>query len=181
VTTREEWTHDDYGNVLVHSEWGIVEGSNTLAGHDERVTTAGYLNDAEHWLLRRPFHTVVSDAANERLSESYTYYDGEPLKGLGLGQLGAAGAPTRTASWVAGDHFADTERLQRDAYGLVTATLDPLGARREIDYDPETHCFPVAERSYYGGRVLTLTAEYDLSLGVIRVCRDAAGAETRFT
>jgi len=32
-----------------------------------------------------------------------------------------------------------------------------------------------------GGRVLTLTAEYDLSLGVIRVYRDAAGAETRFT
>jgi hypothetical protein len=127
VATREEWTHDDYGNVLVHSEWGIVEGSNALAGHDERVTTTGYLNDADRWLLGRAFHTLVADVVGLRIGESYTYYDGEPFKGLGLGQLGAAGAPTRSASWVAGDHFADTERLQRDAYGLVTATSVRLG------------------------------------------------------
>jgi hypothetical protein len=97
VTTREEWTHDDYGNVLAHSEWGIVEGSNTLAGHDERITTTGYVNDADHWLLGRAFHTLT-DAVGLRIGESYTYYDGEPFKGLGLGQLGAAGAHTRTAS-----------------------------------------------------------------------------------
>jgi hypothetical protein len=168
-TTREEWTHDDYGNVLVHSEWGIVEGSNSLAGHDERITTTGYVNDADRWLLGRAFHTLVADAVGLRIGESYTYYDGEPFKGLGLGQLGAAGAPTRTASWVAGDHFADTERLQRDAYGLVVATLGPLGGRREIDYDSETHSFPMAERAFYGdGRALSFGADYDLAQGGAR-------------
>jgi hypothetical protein len=156
VTTREEWTHDDYGNVLVHSEWGIVEGSNTLAGHDERITTSGYLNDADRWLLGRAFHKLVADGAGERLSESYTYYDGEPFQGLGLGQLGTAGAPTRTVSWVAGDHFAETERLQRDEYGLVTATLDPLGARREVDYDPD------------GVRVLEVSLHQDGPRALIR-------------
>ena len=32
VITREEWTYDEYQNVLAHSEWGIVEGTNLLAG-----------------------------------------------------------------------------------------------------------------------------------------------------
>ena len=54
VTTREEWTYDDYGGVLVHSDWGVVEGTNFLAGGDERITTTDYAHDTNRWLLARP-------------------------------------------------------------------------------------------------------------------------------
>jgi len=185
VTTREEWTYDDYGNVTKHWEWGIVDPtadatSGVLASHDERITTSEYANDANTWLLGRATRTAVTDAAGAVLSDTRTYYDGEPFVGLPHGQLGAAGAPTRTESWVSGDRWAQTERVQHDEYGLVTATLDPLGARREIDYDPETHTFPIAERAFYGDRVLTFAAEYDLAQGLITTYRDPAGSETTF-
>ena len=54
VTTREEWTYDDYGGVLVHSDWGVVEGTNFLAGGDERITTTDYANDTNRWLWPVP-------------------------------------------------------------------------------------------------------------------------------
>jgi RHS repeat-associated protein len=182
VTTRENWEYDDFGNVTDHWEWGIVQGEDLLSGHDERITTTTYAkpDEDDRWFLGRATSTTVTDGAGAVVSQTRTYYDGEPFVGLPFGQLGAAGVPTRSESWVAGDHWAQTERVQRDEYGLVTATLDPLGARREIDHDPETHSFPVAERAFYGDRVLTFAAEYDLFQGLLTRYRDPAGNETAF-
>jgi RHS repeat-associated protein len=181
ISTREEWTYDDAGDVLVHSEWGIVDGSNLLAGGDERITTTEYAHDLGRWLLGRPTRTVVTDGAGGRLSESRTYYDGEPFIGLPFGTLGARGLPTRVQAWVVGDRFIDTSRVQRDEFGLETATLDARGFRHEIEYDPATHRFPVAERSILaGGRALTMTADYDPVTGTLTHYEDAAGRRTQF-
>jgi RHS repeat-associated protein len=181
VTTRQEWTYDDYGDVLTHSEWGVVEGPNDLAASDERITTTTYAHDLDRWLLGRPYDVLVTDAAGKRFAEARTYYDGEPFVGLPLRALGARGLPTRTASWVEGERFVDTSRVQRDEFGLETATLDPRGYRHEVDYDPETHRFPVAERSILaGGRALTFSAGYDPIAGTLSWFVDPAGRVTTF-
>jgi hypothetical protein len=180
-STREEWTYDDFGDVLVHSEWGVIDGTNLLAENDERITTTEYASDTDRWLLGRPTHATVTNAAGARLSETFTYYDGDPFVGLPFGRLGSRGLPTRTEAWVEGDRLVQTTRLQRDEFGLVTAMLDPRGSRREVDYDVATHCFPIAERSLLeGGRKLELTAGYDPTTGTLSWYKDAAGRQTSF-
>ena len=53
----------------------------------------------------------------------------------------------------------NVSRVQYDDFGLATATLDARGFRREVDYDADTHRFPVAERLLLGnGKVLAFTA-----------------------
>lgn len=181
VTTRQESTFDEYGNVLVRSEWGIVEGANVLAGNDERVTTTEYAHDTASWLLGRPTRVLVADGAGARLSEKRTYYDGEPFVGLPAGQLGATGAATRTEAWVKDTRWVQVERLERDAWGAVVADLDPLGNRHEVDWDPETHRYPVAERFFPStGKQITFGATYDVAQGLLTSYRDPAGIETRF-
>jgi RHS repeat-associated protein len=181
VTTREEWTYDDYGDVLVHSDWGVVDGSDFLAASDERITTTDYAHDLERWLIGRPCEARVADASGTRLSQTRTYYDGEPFVGLPLRTLGARGLPTRTESWVEGERFAQTTRVQRDEFGLPVATLDPRGYRREIDYDRATHRMPVAERSLLdGGKVLAFTAVYDPVTATLSWVVDPAGRKTTF-
>lgn len=181
ATTREEWTYDDYGDVLVHSDWGVVEGSNLLAAGDERITTTRYTQDLDRWLLGRPYEVIVTDAAGARLSESRTYYDGDPFMGLPLQTLGARGLPMRTESWVEGERFANTMRVQYDDFGLEVATLDPRGYRHEVAYDPDTHRFPVAERSFLdGGQALAFTAGYDQNAGTLTWFVDPAGRKTTF-
>jgi RHS repeat-associated protein len=180
-STREEWTYDDFGDVLVHSEWGVIDETNLLAENDERITTTEYASDTDRWLLGRPTHATVTNAAGARLSETFTYYDGDPFVGLPFGRLGPRGLPTRTEAWVEGDRLVQTTRLQRDEFGLVTAMLDPRGSRREVDYDVATHCFPIAERSLLeGGRKLELTAGYDPTTGTLSWYKDAAGRQTSF-
>jgi RHS repeat-associated protein len=49
-----------------------------------------------------------------------------------------------------------------------------------VDYDPETHTFPVMERAFHGGRVLSFGADYDLAQGALLRYRDPAGVETAF-
>jgi RHS repeat-associated protein len=181
VTTREEWTYDDYGDVLTHSEWGVVEGTNLLAASDERITTTTYVHDLDRWLLGRPYDVLVTDAAGKRFAEARTYYDGDPFTGLPLRTLGTRGLPTRAESWVEGERFADTSRVQRDEFGLEIATLDPRGYRHEIDYDRDTHRFPVAERSLLDeGKALSFAAGYDAIAGTLSWFVDPAGRKTTF-
>jgi RHS repeat-associated protein len=181
VTTLEEWTYDDYGDVLLHADWGVVDGSNRETAHDERITTTTYAHDLERWLLGRPVEVVVADAAGTRLAASRTSYDGDPFVGLPLGTLGARGLPTRKEAWVEGDRFVATARVAYDDYGLTTATLDARGFRHEIDHDAKTHRFAVAERSLLaGGTVLTFTAGYDPVTGTLDWYSDPAGRRTTF-
>jgi RHS repeat-associated protein len=181
ATTLEEWTYDEYGDALIHAEWGVVDGANREAAHDERITTTMYAHDLERWLLGRPYEVAVTDAAGTRLSASRTSYDGEPFVGLPLGMLGARGLPTRKEEWIEGDRFVATARVEYDERGLTTATLDPRGFRHEIDYDAETHRFAIAERSLLaGGTVLTFTAGYDPVTGTLDWYTDPAGRRTTF-
>jgi RHS repeat-associated protein len=181
VKTLEEWTYDDDGDVLVHADWGVVDGGDRMAARDERVTTTRYVHDPDHWLLGRPCDILVTDASGARLAESRTYYDGAAFVGLPLGTLGARGLATRTESWTEGERFANTNRVQYDDFGLETATLDPRGYRHEVDYDAQTHRLPVAERIFLdGGKALTFTASYDAAAGTLAWFTDPAGRTTRF-
>jgi len=54
---------------------GVVEGTNLLAGNDERVTRTKYVNDAGRWLLGRATDQRVEDGSGRKLSETLTGSD----------------------------------------------------------------------------------------------------------
>jgi RHS repeat-associated protein len=181
VVTRDDLRYDEYGNVTVHSEWGIVEGDDRLARNDERITTTAYLNDPSSWLLGRAWRVVVTDAYGKRSSETRTYFDGPAFVGLAAGVLGPRGLPTRVERWVERERFAQTSRVERDEFGNVVATLDPEGARRDFEYDASTHRYPVRELWRVDAtHALEFRADYDLALGTLTTYRDPGGAETGF-
>jgi hypothetical protein len=155
--TREEWTYDAFGNVLKHTEWGVVEGSNLRAGADERITRFEYVNDTSKWLLRKETWKLVTDAEGKRLSETRSYYDGEPFVGLGHGQVGTRGVVTRVEDWVEGGRYVQTQRLSHDGYGVVVASLNPVGTRTETEFDARTHRLPIAERVFLASGPLSMS------------------------
>src|SRR5206468_466094 len=59
--------------------------------------------------------------------------------------------------------------------------LDPRGFRHEIEYDQDTHRFPIAERSLLeSGKALTFAAGYDPVAGTVSWYADPAGRKTSF-
>ena len=182
VLLRETWTYDDHGNVLVHARLGRVLDGDALAGNDESILTRTWANDSVRWLLGRPVEETVSDGTGQVLSRRRHYYDGPDFIGLALGQLGARGLATRTEEWTQGDTWLQARRVAFDAFGNEVAQLTPRGFRREVQYDGDTHTFPVLERlSLDGGRVLEFKASYLPGRPLVESFTGPGGAVTRFT
>src|SRR5690606_33409549 len=150
--------------------------------NEERDPHPEYLHDPERWLLGHRATDRLLDGEGNQVAASRWYYDGEAFVGLPHGQLGARGVVTRTERWVEGERWVQSERLAYDDFGLVVATLSPIGGRRDIAYDDETRRFPVAEHLRVSDALtLSLTAQYDPLTGQLLSYRDAEGRERRFT
>jgi YD repeat-containing protein len=62
----------------------------------------------------------------------------------------------------------------------VIEKTDARGSRRSTAYDPLLNAWPVRETVHLGDRDLTLTAEYDLGLGVVTRAVNFALQATEF-
>lgn len=168
-----EWDRDDFGNVVYEAAWGDDE----LDG-DEAIVERTYAINEAAWIVDRVASERISDAEGRRFSERRIYYDGEAFEGLQLGQV-EKGAPTRTTSWIEDDRFAVEERVERDAWGNVVATIDGRGARVEQEFDAASHTFVVAVRQWVDdSRVLVWLADYDAGLGALRRVTDPNGSSS---
>jgi hypothetical protein len=136
---------DGHGNVVQSWDDGRINGA--TADPEASLTTYAYAEDEGPWILGLPAQRLQTDAAGQRVFEEQRFYDGPAFTGLGLQQL-SAGDLSRRSQWVEGTSYVDVERDQRDALGNLVAQLDAAGRRREIDYDPLRHQFPIAERRF---------------------------------
>ena len=134
ATTLEEWTYDEYGDVLVHADWGVVEGANREAARDERITTTDVRPRSRALAPGTPVsgrrHRRGRARGSRRLAPSY---DGPPFVGLPLGTLGPRGLPTRKESGSKASASSTTTRVEYDE-------------RRADDGDPRSARVPSRDR-----------------------------------
>jgi RHS repeat-associated protein len=175
-TIRTTYMYDDYGNTLEQKSYGAV----SISG-DEVFTFAEYINDTTNWLIGFPQRSYVTDAALVKTSESFSYYDGADYTGLALGQI-VKGNLTRQQSWVSGANTIDTLRSAYDSYGNIIGNRNANGFERSISYDSLLHIFPQQENIEVGNGKpdLSVTAEYNLGLGVLTSSVDFNGHQTDY-
>lgn len=175
-TMRTTFLYDDFGNVLEERN----EGALSITG-DEVYRFTEYINNTTDWLLGLPQHSYLADAAAVKAAETFTYFDGAAFVGLPAGQA-TRGNITRQQQWVSDTTYIDSLRRQYDSYGNITAVLDPAGNRRTISWDPELLAYPVQEDIEVGvpSADLTITAAYNLGLGILTSSRDFNGNRTGY-
>jgi RHS repeat-associated protein len=175
-TIRTTYVYDDYGNTLEQKNYGAV----SISG-DEVFTFAEYINDTTNWLIGFPQRQYQTDAALVKASESFSYYDGADYTGLALGQI-VKGNLTRQQSWVSGANTIDLLRSAYDSYGNIIGNRNANGFERNISYDPLLHIFPQQENIEIGNGNpdLSVTAEYNLGLGVVTSSVDFNGHQTDY-
>ena len=163
--TKVDYTYDSYGNVLTQTESGDL----SVLG-DERTTTTDYVYNPALWLLRFPSHTVVRDALNQPLRESWAYYDGDttgtaaPTKGL----------LTKSEVWLNTSATRPTSTVTYDAYGNALTTTDPLNRTTTTTYDTQG-LFPLRVANALGQ---TLATTYDPGTGNVLTTTDPNGQVT---
>ncbi|MEZ5326894.1 MAG: toxin TcdB middle/N-terminal domain-containing protein [Verrucomicrobiales bacterium] len=181
--------YDDYGNEIERREYGVVEGADLAAFHDERVTVTEYALNPSSWLLRYPRRTELRTLAGEVIVRKDSFYDDETFGGENFGEV-TLGNLTMVREWPDPSNpaeFITSSRTRYDIYGNPIELLDPLygqqpGHWRQIAYDEEFRSFPVSETIHTGGTPASLhyRATYDRGLGVLTTARDFNNNETSF-
>src|SRR5512133_1358177 len=128
-TTQTDWKYDDFGNVTQEANWGEVVAGDVLAGNDEVIVNRTYANLESDWILGRVASLETRDAKGTLLSLRSHFYDGEPFKGLPLGQV-TRGDLRRVESWIAGEKSGVESLYNHDAHGNVVASIDARAAGR---------------------------------------------------
>ncbi len=193
-TPREiltEYDYDEFGHETMVHAWGIVEGTNTLAGNDERILKNSFVYNTNAWLIGFPLRSEVRDGAGTLIAASEHFYDDETFSGTNQGII-AQGNVTlvrRLRDTAIPEGFILSKRQRYDAFGNVVAELDPLadpahsetGHSREYQFDDLFHAYPVVEVQHLGGGHpdLRLTSAHDFGLGVTLWMTDANGQTTR--
>ncbi|MHB1843968.1 MAG: FG-GAP-like repeat-containing protein [Deltaproteobacteria bacterium] len=178
LVRRVRQRFDAHGHVLVREEDGRIDRPGGDPG--AYVVLTRYAEDDERWILGLVAETETKTQAGARVALERRFYDGAPFAGLPLGAV-LRGDLTRRSGWVEGDEQLDLERRQLDAYGNAIVSLDADGRRREVDYDPRFHEWPIEERRFPGaGAVLRFEASVDWATGEVARFVEANGAATSY-
>lgn len=175
-TIRTTFVYDSFGNVTEERKYGAL----SITG-DESFTFTEYINDTNLWIVGLPSHQYVTDGGLNKISETFNYYDGPDYTGLALGHV-SKGNLVRKEGWVEGSTYVNLVRRAYDVYGNIVGIRDPNGNQRSVTYDSTMHEFPVEETIEVGGGNpdLTITAAYNLGLGVIVSTTDFNGNQSTY-
>ncbi len=143
VTRRTRVTRefDDYGNVIEETGHGDADvlGDEITAATDFNPNTGDYIVS-----LPARIRSFDGDGTTGTLlAESRILYD----DATDWATPPVRGDPTETQDWLDTEARFIAAQAEYDARGNVTATIDPLGRRSEIDYDTVYHLYPVAARN----------------------------------
>lgn len=164
-TLLRKWDRDNYGNLIVESDYGLVEGEKLAAGGDEVLTTNRYRIDRKRWIVDRPSEVRKTNLAGGFVSWQKLHYD-------------MNGDLIRDERSPDGVRFIPVVRNQHDAYGNIARVTDANGHSRRLVYDGVFHALPVRET--IEGVNLVMKAAYDLGLGVMTAFTDPNGKSTTF-
>lgn len=184
VVLREEFEHDEFGNLVRHANYGQVCGEDLACGDDEIVTVTRYALNRSAWVVDRPATIQRTTLDGSLVSETQLYYDGEAYVGLPSGSL-TWGNLSRSLERLEGGEagrLAPTVRQAFDRYGNVVGRRDANGNQTTIVYDPLTNTFPVQERHELGdGRAVVFSAAYNHGFGAVTATGDPNGNTTLYT
>ncbi len=152
---------DAFGNVLAAKNYGVID-----VDGDEQFAFNEYINNIDRWMIGYPHTKTVTDKDLNRLTQTKTYYDGGDFVGLPFGQVDK-GLMARSEAWVAGNEFIPLTRSAYDQWGNIVSMMDGLGNLREIVYDSQYNIFPISETIYAHQKPMTVTVNYDTTLGVV--------------
>ncbi|MFQ5843491.1 MAG: toxin TcdB middle/N-terminal domain-containing protein [Planctomycetota bacterium] len=138
---------------------------------------------AGRWFLELPYHRTVTGAAGQAVSESWIYYDGLPLGGVGTRGLPtrevARGGPQGPPGAVGPEDPGNAVSARAyDAYGNVNVEIDPLGRETRIDHGVQDPSFTYPEREIDAMGHVTLR-RFDPATGLVTLAVDANGNATR--
>ena len=176
TTTGTDYRYDGYGNRSRVMDNGVLAVGGAACGAcardasifgapcgpqclgDERLEETEYVTVARssgRWMLRRPSIVRRRGRDGDALySEERTYYDGEALRGLPLGEL-TRGDAVRVVRRLEADSagFRDVEvtRNRVDSHGNVVETRDANGHRRTFDLDDDG-ILTLVERAHFDDR-----------------------------
>ncbi|MCP4643283.1 MAG: hypothetical protein GY851_22740, partial [bacterium] len=178
VELKWAFEYDDYGNLTRQVEYGRKDAG----WDDERVTetafTAGGTSGQTAWILNGVVERSVLHLDDTLVAQTRNYYDGNnTLYDVSEGNL------TKTEDWVAGATYVTSLRNVYDAYGNLTIAYDALhgtepGHSREFVYDSSFHALPVEEHIATGSLTLSMFAQYDYGLGVVKSSTEFNGHTT---
>ncbi|MFD9897739.1 RHS repeat-associated core domain-containing protein [Mesorhizobium sp. NPDC059025] len=145
LSTRVDRYFDQFGNLTTVDDFGRLDvaGDETRTGyHQVTPNTSAYIVSRERAETVQAGH----DWSLPYLSYADYFYDG---------QTDNMAAPTRgNLTWKRSfqDLYSSPQKFASetytyDQYGNRTSMLDGLGNRREWDYDPTYHIYPVTERA----------------------------------
>jgi RHS repeat-associated protein len=168
--TAQEYTHDNtYGNVISKTDWGEVvagtDGSFTDTGSDKSIENILYVANTDNYVVGLPYNNTTFDQSSIKVNETKTYYDGNSLGVVGLGN------PTKVEKWITGNTYVNSQKSYDGTYGLVVTSTDPNGKVTNYAYDtynlyPATITNPLSQTVQY---------LYDYSLGEPRQTTDQNG------
>ena len=165
LTLSQEFDQDNYGNVVLDHQYGLVDGALLAAGNDEVLTTTEYLIDETRWIVDRPLVVRKTDLAGGFVSLQRNGYD-------------ERGNLIRQEQSPDGVNLIALAQNLFDGYGNIVQITDANGHWRTIAYDESFHTFPVSET--IGGLGLAVSADYDAGLGVPTRFTDFNGNATFF-
>lgn len=159
------WNQDSYGNITEDLNYGIVAGTDLKASKDEVLTYTTYLLDTNRWIVDRPLEIRKKNADGGFIAHQRMTYD-------------ANGNLKKDEQSLDGTRFISLVLNDYDAFGNIIKITDANNHSRTLQYDATFHTFPVRETIDQLG--LTMTAEYNLGLGVMTAFTDANSRTTQF-
>lgn len=195
-TVLERFNYDDYGNLIVHQELGIIDGDSPALPENQRFTATTFALNTNAWIIRTPSRMELSDGHRIVLSRVENYYDDPSFSGTNWGAV-TVGNLTMRREWtnaaITGGYITSLRR-KYDILGNPTLFLDPLaltpggspspavGHYREIRYDSILFTYPVSETIHVGNSHsdLIYRAAYDVGLGTVTNSIDFNGNQTTF-
>jgi len=180
--TGTEYEYDQYGNAIYQAELGNVD----VEG-DEKYAYVNYAYNTNDWIVDKPKNSYVLDSNDEKVSETWYYYDGQNsgsslTKGFLTEQKYWLGASED--KWVINGGLKETGRAfpiddstpsvhyAYDSYGNAIRATDAEGRESSFGYDAATHTFKTSETNAMG---YTTSYAYDPVTGNLLSTTDANG------
>ncbi|OLR91813.1 RHS repeat-associated core domain-containing protein [Actinokineospora bangkokensis] len=168
-TSRQYNAHGEVTQEVEH-------GDEEVTG-DERTTVRTFVPNTAAYIVGKPAVETVRAGvgpSGAKLTEKRHHYDGATT----WDQAPTKGLETKTGDWLStSDSFVE-QTQEHDAWGNLTARVNPLGARTAMAYDPAHHQYQVAETNALSQQV---TAEWDAVCGLPTRVTDVNGQATTMT
>jgi len=166
--TRVWRSYNEYGEVVEEIDYNDADTSG-----DEQLTYIEYYPNTTDYIVKPGYVNTYAGTSTggELLNQTRYYYDDGAL-----GQAPSQGLVTQTSQRLDGSWV--NKSWEYDAWGNVTAEINPLGNRTQYTFDSTYHLFETSQTNPLGQ---TTSTEWDFTCGKGTQFTDLNGQPTTMT